>query len=160
MDKFKGRYSVKTIAEYVIYYCDKNFNGVSNLRLQKLLYFLQVHFLINEGYALFKEHIVAASFGPIVPIIYKRYAIFGREEIVRGYYSWENDNDFVDISCISSDDKKEINYVLRRAEKISTVELTRLSTNSKPYKDAYNMLPCDAIISKKSIYDHYTNEED
>lgn len=157
---YTGRYSVKTIAEYVIYYCDKHFNGVSNLRLQKLLYFLQVHFLINVGYALFQEQIVAASFGPIVPIVYKKYAMFGREEIVRGYCSWEDDNDFVDIACILSDDKKEINYVLRKAEKIPTVELVRLSTNNAAYNTAYNTLPFESIISKKSIYDCYTSEED
>lgn len=28
----KGRYSVKTIAEYIIDYCDKHLGGVSNLR--------------------------------------------------------------------------------------------------------------------------------
>lgn len=161
----KGRYSVKTIAEYIIDYCDKHLGGVSNLRLQKLLYFVQVEFVKTYNYAAFKEEIEAWSFGPVVPQIYRKYKIFGRENIILNsitnseIFSLDIDDETSE-KYISFNDKETINKVLNEAAEFPTAELVRISMVQKPWKDAYNGDPYTSnIITKESIYDYFVGEE-
>lgn len=53
-------YSAIEIAKYVITYCMLMNTPVSNLQLQKILYYLQVYYL-KQGYSLFREEIAAGS---------------------------------------------------------------------------------------------------
>lgn len=41
-------YPVRDVSHYIIVYSNERDYGVSNLKLQKLLYFVQVFFLIND----------------------------------------------------------------------------------------------------------------
>lgn len=74
-------YSAITIARYFIYknHCDKK--GLTNKKLQKLLYYSQAWHLVLFGNKLFKENIEAWVHGPAVPVIYERYKSFGRNNI-------------------------------------------------------------------------------
>lgn len=154
-----GKYSVDTISKYIINYCDEHFGGVSNLRLQKLLYFVQVEFIKEAGYAAFKEEIEAWSFGPVVPEIYRKYKIFGRENIIlntsRGL-DFLLDFDDVQKEEISENDKKIINRVLEEASSLPTAELVNISHKQDPWKNAYkgeNFF--GQIISKESIKQYF-----
>ena len=74
-------YSAKEVARYIIdYSCDQG-RTVSNLRLQKLLYFVQVEFLVNRGKACFKDEIHAWHYGPVVPEVYYEYRMYGPSTI-------------------------------------------------------------------------------
>ena len=42
-----GKYNVLDIAEYIINYAIKNGYAISNLKLQKILYFVQAQFLVS-----------------------------------------------------------------------------------------------------------------
>ena len=61
-------YNVLDICRYVIKYSNEKKYGVSNLKLQKLLYFIQAYFIIknNDNAPCFKEKIEAWNFGPVV----------------------------------------------------------------------------------------------
>lgn len=157
----KGKYSVDTVSTYIINYCDKHFGGVSNLRLQKLLYFVQVEFIKETGYAAFRENIEAWSFGPVVPEIYRKYKIFGRENIIINkeignvldfFISDKNLNK----ESITDKDAKIIDNVLEEASTLPTAELVRISHIQKPWIDAYNGCSYSSnIITKKSIRDYF-----
>lgn len=156
----EGKYFVDTVSRYIIDYCDKHFGGVSNYRLQKLLYFVQVEFIKETGQAAFKEEIEAWSFGPVVPEIYRKYKIFGGENIIlntsRGL-DFLLDFDDVQKEEISENDKKIINRVLEEASSLPTAELVRISHIQKPWQDAYKYakLMGVGIISKESIYEYF-----
>ena len=68
-----AKYRVDTIANYVIRYSNKHNLDVSNLKLQKILYFIQAQFLVNHDRPCFGAKIEAWSFGPVVPTIYNEY---------------------------------------------------------------------------------------
>ena len=53
-------YSALDIAKYIIDYSYDRNNSVSNLRLQKILYFVQAEFLVATGHPCFEETIQAA----------------------------------------------------------------------------------------------------
>ena len=70
-------YDVKSVAKYVISYCREQEYVMSNLKLQKVLYFVQAAFLSTRHYPCFEEDFEAWDFGPVVPEIYHEYKIFG-----------------------------------------------------------------------------------
>lgn len=67
----------KSVANYVIAYGMKIGHPVSNLQLQKILYYIQVYFLKKKGIPFFKDEIEAWQFGPVIPTVYYQYAAFG-----------------------------------------------------------------------------------
>jgi uncharacterized phage-associated protein len=56
-------------------------NDMTNLKLNKLLYYAQGVFLARAGRPLFADDIEAWSFGPVVPAVYQRYKICGKNPI-------------------------------------------------------------------------------
>lgn len=57
---------------------------ISNLHLQKILYYLQVHFA-KQRIQLYVEEIYAWQYGPVVPEIYYLFAGYGASKIANKY---------------------------------------------------------------------------
>lgn len=57
---------------------------ISNLHLQKILYYLQVHFA-KQRIQLYVEDIYAWQYGPVVPEIYYLFAGYGASKIANKY---------------------------------------------------------------------------
>lgn len=57
---------------------------VSNLQLQKILYFLQVAYA-KSGFSLFREEIYAWQHGPVVPEVYYMFSGYGASKIQNIY---------------------------------------------------------------------------
>ncbi|WP_295728499.1 Panacea domain-containing protein [uncultured Muribaculum sp.] len=55
---------------------------MSNMKLQKMLYYEQGFHLACFGTPLFEEDIEAWMYGPVVPCVYDKYEQFGRNGIV------------------------------------------------------------------------------
>ena len=76
-------YNALDVATYVIKYahtsgCEES---MSNLKLQKILYYIQAAFLVEKNRQCFKEAIIAWEFGPVIPEVYQKYKIYGRKGI-------------------------------------------------------------------------------
>ena len=57
-------------------------DGMTNIRLNKLLYFAQGYSLAKYGESLFDDPIEAWPKGPVVPTIYRHYKSFGKNMVV------------------------------------------------------------------------------
>lgn len=66
-------YSALTIANYVILYSHSKNIEMNNLKLQKILYFLQGLYLVNYSDKLFNDNIEKWQYGPVVPEVYHAY---------------------------------------------------------------------------------------
>lgn len=88
----KAPYDVLDVCRYVIGYCNANDYPISNLKLQKLLYFIQAYFLTQLGRPCFAEDIEAWDFGPVVPEAYHQYKQFGAGSIPYVFNDPENWN--------------------------------------------------------------------
>lgn len=55
--------------------------SLSNLELQKILYFVAVKFIKKYNLQLFKEEFKCWTFGPVVSSVYYKYSKYGREKI-------------------------------------------------------------------------------
>lgn len=60
---------------YIIYYFNQNGEKITNVKLQKLLYFLEAIYLIQnkEETKLFKEEFYARRFGPFLKSVQKKF---------------------------------------------------------------------------------------
>ena len=75
-------YNALDVAKYIITYCKKNQKPISNLKLQKLLYFVQAQFLVSENHACFNNRIEAWDLGPVVPDVYHQFKVYGSNPII------------------------------------------------------------------------------
>lgn len=72
------------VAEYIISYFSNIVTNpiegdLTNLKLQKLLYYAQVLSLKRLKNSLFDDEIEAWEYGPVVPSVYHQYKSFGRD---------------------------------------------------------------------------------
>ena len=70
-------YSALDVANYIVNKCVADKKPISNLQLQKILYFLQKEFLQKKHRPLFTDEIEAWPFGPVVRSVYYKFCGFG-----------------------------------------------------------------------------------
>ena len=85
-------YNAIQVAHYIIDFCYSINRPVSNLELQKIMYFLQVLFWREYGQELIREDFCAWRYGPVIPAIYNMYSGYGGNLIKNRYGN--NDIDF------------------------------------------------------------------
>lgn len=78
-------YDALDIAKYVVNKCTTDKCPITNLQLQKILYFLQKKNLVDYGKCLFADDIQAWQFGPVVPDVYYQFCGFGSGSITMNY---------------------------------------------------------------------------
>lgn len=162
----RGTYLATDIARYIINYSnDKNY-GVSNLKLQKLLYFVQAFFLVNnkEHCPCFSNQIEAWDFGPVVPDVYHEYKQYGSTDIPRisSIFIFDKDNPWdgkiinFDDSFIAGSHKKLINEVVDHFADYSATDLVARTHCQAPWKNAY--IPHqNNIITNESILEYFND---
>lgn len=71
---FSAKYDAIDVAEYVLWYCEKVLDKpITNLKLQKILYYIQGEYLAKYKEPLFDNDIEAWAYGPVVPDVYYEY---------------------------------------------------------------------------------------
>jgi uncharacterized phage-associated protein len=76
-----AKYSAMTVAKWFVAWAEAEDADLSNLKLQKLLYYAQGHHLARTGTPLFHETIEAWSHGPVVPQVYRAFKEFESADI-------------------------------------------------------------------------------
>lgn len=79
-------YAAKDIAKYTVNKCIKDHRPISNLQLQKILYFCQKEYNEKTGQALFSDDFEAWQYGPVIPSVYRMFSLFGGMKITRIVY--------------------------------------------------------------------------
>lgn len=140
-------YNVLDIAKYIIFYCRRRGYLITNLKLQKLLYFIQAEFLVSIGAPCFNEEIEAWDFGPVVPEVYHEYKSFGNSNIILS----EDD----ELPFIRETDRNRIKGMVDEGAQYSASDLVRITHNQAPWKNAYKRY-YNNVITKDAIQDYFT----
>lgn len=138
-------YSAKNIAEYVVDYCNRQGNPVSNLKLQKILYFLWVDYYKQTKTELFPEKFAAWQFGPVVPDIYYEFCEYGGLPITENFAVQLDDHDHNLINSIIE------HYLPKTARELVSMthqENTPWYTVYKNGEGARHPIPTELIIKK------------
>jgi uncharacterized phage-associated protein len=76
-----AKYTAMDVANWFTQWADFNDADLSNMKLQKLLYYAQGHYLAFFGEPLFDEELEAWSHGPVVPSVYRAFKENGSGDI-------------------------------------------------------------------------------
>ena len=138
-------YTAQQVANYVIDYGLHNNIPVSNLKLQKLLYFIWIDYYKENERKLFADKFCAWKFGPVIPKVYYEYCAFGGFPIFAQSYP-SND--------IAQRDRTIINETKKKNKNASVGYLVELTHDpGKPWDKTYlggigehDVIPFEDII--------------
>lgn len=125
---------------------DEGAEYISNLKLQKLLYYAQGSFLAVTGAPLFSDNIVAWQHGPVVEQIYHKYKSNGAQGI-------EFTEDF-DFSAFTTEENDLLTEVYDTFGQYSAWKLRNMTHNEAPWKETYQ----NDIISRDKIKEYFQRE--
>ena len=140
-------YNVLDVCRHIINYSNNHGYGISNLKLQKILYFVQAYFLkVKSNHSpCFYNKVEAWDFGPVVPEAYREYKQYGSGDIpmIKSYIEldennvWNSKRVTFDDTIIKDEDKKLINKVVEKFSAYSATDLVALTHAQSPWIDAY-----------------------
>lgn len=149
----EGDYSATDVAKFFIIRASKNkiddglSEGITNLKLQKILYFAQAAHVALYNKKIFKDKIVAWKYGPIVEPVYFAYKKFKNNPIPASKESRLRMN---------KKDIEFLNGVWDLFEKYSASELVSITHQHAPWRDAYGKGK-NSEIKVEQLRDYYKN---
>ncbi len=151
----KGKYTALDIAKWFLWYnnevvmVDSDADYISNLKLQKLLYYAQGSFLAIKDQLLFGDDLLAWEHGPVVSEVYQKYKKYRSDGIP---FEEEYKNN------IAKEDEELLKEVYRVFGKYSAWGLREMTHNETPWKETKrnDVISTDSI--KKYFKEHYVEE--
>lgn len=138
--------TAQNVADYFLSLVDEDCgDGISNLKLQKLLYYAQGFHLAIYGKPLFNDPIEAWRYGPVVASVYHRY---------------KNDNqplpkpENIDLSLYDNPTTQLLGNVFEVYGQFSSWKLAALTHEESPWKDT----PQNSIISHEAMQKYFSEE--
>lgn len=119
---------------------------ISNLKLQKLLYYAQGSFLAVTDHPLFDDEIVAWQHGPVVERVYREYKNNGANGI-------PFDEDF-DFSKFSKEENDLLEEVYDTFGQYSAWKLRNMTHEERPWRETKQ----NSVISLQIIKDYFKQE--
>lgn len=161
----KVMYKAIDVARHIVNYINCKDETVSNLKLQKLLYFVQGFYLALIDQPCFEDEIEAWDFGPVVPNVYREFKKYGSNSIptIKRIYipdrKYSKIQEYVDE--IDGQDKAIIDRIIDSMSKYSTTSLVEITHKQSPWKNAYNPFQKHIRITNdkiKECFKEFVNE--
>ncbi len=141
--------SVIEVAKYFLTKCDEEAGDtISNLKLQKLLYYAQGFHLAIFGDPLFDAPIEAWRHGPAVRSVYTRYADYGGQALPKP-------DDF-DIATLDENTRDFLDEVYEVYGQYSAWRLREMTHEEPPWSDVWNPNGGPAEISHGSMRAYFS----
>ena len=143
-------YTARQIADNIISLARDNRIEITNLKLQKLLYYAQAWYLVFHDKTLFSEDLEAWVHGPVVARVFGEFK----------QYRWAS------IDCAGNPPEADavrahLSEVLRVYGGHTATQLERLTHQELPWREARGSLPPDEpsrnVISLKTMKDYYSS---
>lgn len=123
----KEIYSAIDISNYIIDKCNKENIFINNLKLNKLLYFVQKEHLKKYNRILFIEELLPYRYGVSVENVYRVFKYYGRDNI----------NEPIDkLIDINEESKEIIDSTILKYKDCKPMEMVILSRKEESYKKA------------------------
>lgn len=135
------KHSASEIAKVILKLSNPDIGDIiSNLKLQKLLYYVQGFSLAMYNKPLFKENIIAWNYGPVVAEVYREYKKYGPAAL-------PVDDDFEVPDSITKEERALIAEVYDVYGQFSALKLMNLTHDEAPWKNTKKQ----GIISHESM---------
>lgn len=124
------------VAKYILQFAHDTGDLITNLKLQKLLYYAQGYYLaLNNGESLFPDGIQAWVHGPAVPSVYGEYK----------HNSWNPISDKVIAPQFDNDLKEYLGIIINTFLPIDAYKLEQMTHKELPWLEARGNLSPDAV---------------
>ena len=149
MESLRDLVSPKDAADFLLCECRERGEVLTNLKLQKLLYYAQAWYLVLQDRSLFSEDFQAWIHGPALPSQYKRFKKF----------EWRPILEEITLPILPENIRSHLIEIVNvfGIETASSLEL--MTHNERPWLEARSGLPADQpskeIISKESMRSFY-----
>jgi uncharacterized phage-associated protein len=149
------------IASYFITFSNSVGDYISNLKLQKLLYYSQAWYLGIKKKQLFQDDFEAWVHGPVIRRIYGNYKCYGYNPIVLDKDEGEVETEILNFKkSFGNELTSFLQSIIDEYFGLSAWTLEKLVHQEAPWIFAREGLddyePSTNIISKKSMMDYYT----
>lgn len=142
-------FSAHDVAIYIINWCRKNGVTITNLKLQKLLYFVQGEYSKERESRLIKEDFYAWQLGPVIPQVYTEYSIFSSSVLP------------VQKTSISfcQEERDVIDHTLEKYAHRTTWALVDLTHQQVPWKYTHEIFGEKSRIPYRTIADFFESDK-
>ncbi len=135
------------LANYVISVFEEQNVGVTNLKLQKVLYYIQGYFYRRFGKPAFSSELYHWQYGPVVPVVYYEYNDYGSDLL---------ESRLMLPACELEDCEKElISVIVEKCSSISTSRLVSMTHSETPWEKS----GAGDVIDKKSIEKYFKHND-
>lgn len=138
------------VANYIL----NKIGPITAMKLQKLCYYAQAWHTVWEEEALFNNRIEAWAKGPVSPELYQWH---------KGQFIVNIDSQLKKkcSNTLTSAQKTSINAVLKGYGKYTAQELSDMTHNEAPWKEAHLECSasgnCEAVITVAAMHEYYSN---
>lgn len=141
----KKVYTAMNVASEIVRQYEQKEKLITNLKLQKILYYTQMQSMQQEGCALFSEDFQAWRHGPVIPEVYEAF-----RKYVSGNIDYHDKDVMENRVEFSVEQRKVIEKIVDLTLNVTAWELVEKTHQTKPWKDTY--IPNrNCIISKERI---------
>lgn len=116
-------------------------NDITNMKIQKLLYYVQGTHLVLEEKRMFEQDLVKWQYGPVVPDVYHDLKDYGSNVIVL--------DEPISLEHLTEDELKTLTVVYEYFGQFSAIRLMNLTHNEIPWNSVEmgNVIP-EAVMSE------------
>lgn len=141
--------TAKDVADYILLAMRKRGECLTNLKLQKLVYYSQAWFVTKYGSPMFSEQVEAWVHGPVVPSLFQQFRDF----------RWTPIDCEILPPTLPSEVSSHIDRVLDAYAHLDATQLERLIHRESPWLEARGGIPHDepsrAVISTETMGKFY-----
>ncbi len=135
------------VSKLLLSWANRNGDLLTNLKLQKLLYYAQAWYLVNYDKPLFGDEIQAWDFGPVVPKVFNKFKKFKASPIT--YSECGNEE-----HAFTQEQLGFLTEFFNVFSGFSATQLVSMSHEEAPWKDAYRVKAYSVVDTEgmKSFY--------
>lgn len=159
-------YEALDVANYVVNYSIERECPVSNLKLQKLLYYIQAASLVERQKPAFNDEISAWTYGPVVEPVYYQFKLYANCDIDKviterefHLFSIETEQSPYDpAQVILPKDASLIHQVVDSYREKNALQMVAKTHREEPWKNAHQR--GDNYISQQAIENYYKDHQE
>lgn len=149
-------YSASLIAAAIVQKAINEGNPVTQMKLQKMVYFAHGVNLAKSGAPLIKETIEAWKFGPVVPVIYQDYKLYGSSAIDNTDNIYDFPKNELKSNILDADALRSIDYTWNATNNLTAFQLSGWTHKTgSPWQKTYSEYDPNLPISNELIKEYF-----
>lgn len=158
IEKGEGLSRISAVANYFIVLSKKDKRPLSNLAMQKMVYFAYGWVLVMKEERLFYDRIEAWQYGPVIPSLYHQLKHYGRDRITKEIvdYDYRNDKFRKWILTKGTSVEEIVRKVWNKYSTLSSGEMVDLTHNpGTPWHETITNKGFNSEIGDELIRNHF-----